>query len=866
MARSVTFNGITQFRPGGITRINANALAQVNLATNGIIGLVGEADGGQPSTVLTLDDPALAKETFRSGPLANAIKPAFEPSNDPRMPGGAFRILAVKPNQSVAASLELMNLEVSDTAAAGSTTTVINLTTGGLTVDAHIDNYLRIGSEVRAITDNDASSVTVGTAFSSPPATGTTVEILAPMVTVWARDYGAHTNQITFEYEPGVSTGQAWTSVFEGSSQIGDDIGGKAYLQVEYIGNAVKIVQESGTTDGAGLITTLEDSTKSFSGINDLFVEADTAGSLTVNNLRKISTATGTTLTVATAFTAIPGSGTGYEVRQDVIREGDLASATATTITLESTLDIAANELDGLVIAIVSGDGDGQIRTIASHTTGISAVLTLDEALTTVPAALDDYEIRYIAEASATIEGAAGVASAFKTYRKLNGASTSTVDLNISFTTQTTLNDLAAEINADSNYQATVPNGINGLTTLCNTLDFDLGHRSVDIRNDKGAVTSPPSPAVNTVATWPNHFRRDLQEFVDDLNEKNETVRAVRSAAAGAGAGGGRPEFTSTASGAAASPGTLGFLYLSGGARGSSTSTNWQTALDLLLNVRCNFVVPLISEDLTNQGLGSTATFASVAAQLVSHVSTANGVGKSERGGLLGMKGTKAQLITQANTINYEDIQLTGQTHRVLNVDSELETLDEWVSAVIAAGMRGGAPEVGEPLTHKYIRTYDMDQDSSWDPADRTDANQLIENGILFAETIEGKGTRWVRDITTYIKDDNLAYMEGSTRDAVRYYAYGLRTFLEDQFTGVKATPANVASIRDAVVEYSLAANSDNIIVTSLNEEDIIVPGFEKLRVTISGDIATIRIQIYPAVGINFQLNDIYLQLPRLAA
>ena len=50
-------------------------------------------------------------------------------------------------------------------------------------------------------------------------------------------------------------------------------------------------------------------------------------------------------------------------------------------------------------------------------------------------------------------------------------------------------------------------------------------------------------------------------------------------------------------------------------------------------------------------------------------------------------------------------------------------------------------------------------------------------------ETIDGKGTRWVRDITTYVLDDNMAFMEGSVRDVVRYVSYGHRTILEDRFT-----------------------------------------------------------------------------------
>jgi hypothetical protein len=308
------------------------------------------------------------------------------------------------------------------------------------------------------------------------------------------------------------------------------------------------------------------------------------------------------------------------------------------------------------------------------------------------------------------------------------------------------------------------------------------------------------------------------------------------------------------------------FLYLTGAIRGVSAPSNWQGAWDTLLQYRCNFVVPLISYDLANDGYGSTATFASVVAQMQSHIGVANGVGKSERGGFAGMQGTMSQIIQFGNQLNDTDIQLSAQTHKVLNVNGILTVQPEWISAVIACGMRAGMPEVGEPLTHKFLRTFEMSQDSSWDPAERTDANQFIAAGILFAETIRGKGTRWVRDLTTYVIDDNLAYAEGSVRDVVRYVSYGLRTLLEDRFTGVKATPANAGGMRDTTAEYLELARSSNIIVDSSDAEGNFVKAYHNIRVSISGDIATVRVGIFPVVGINFQLNDIYLQLPTQAA
>jgi hypothetical protein len=233
----------------------------------------------------------------------------------------------------------------------------------------------------------------------------------------------------------------------------------------------------------------------------------------------------------------------------------------------------------------------------------------------------------------------------------------------------------------------------------------------------------------------------------------------------------------------------------------------------------------------------------------------------------MGMSGTKAQIIAMANSLNHPDFALCGQKITVLDVNSTLLEMDEWAMAVAAAGMRAGMDEVGEPLTWKYIRTSNLTQDPGWDPSEVTDANALIQNGVLFAENIEGKGIRFVRDLTTFITTDNLAYAEGSVRDVVRYVSYGLRTYLEDRFTGRKAKPANATSIKDTASEFLEQCRSQNIIVDSTDPNTgATIHAFYNLRVKISGDIATIRVSVFPVIGINFQLNDIYLQLPTQAA
>lgn len=958
MSRSVTFNGITQFRPGGLTKVDANALAQIGLSPNGIIGLIGEAEGGAPNVVTQIDDPALAVSAFKSGPLADAIRVAFDPSSDPRVPAGAFRVLAVKTNQGTQSTLPLRAIIPPvaggvpfDTVSAPLSATVITLTTGGLTVDAHIGNTLRIGTEERTITDNDASTVTVSPGFSTAPLAGTPVFFLSPALGYTSKDYGSHTNRIKQELESGGSQGAAWTTALDSSYQSSEDLGGKSFLDVEYIGQSVQVVVDSGTTDGAGDTNTIVDSLKAW-GTNALqyFYVYVSGGALTQPNLRKIASNDGTSIDAVIPFAnattpTAPGSGATYAVRRGAVQTGTLASATASTVTLEATLNLGANDLAGLVLAITGGTGAGQRRVIASHTAGVSSVLTLVQPFTTTPDGTSTYAIRYVTKATATITGSAGKSTSLSTSVAVNGG-VAAGDLSITFTNGMTLQDLVNLINANADYMAYVPNGINMLA-LVNDFDFDNGSYQVEIRTDRSQNTTAPFPLfvyspttgtgdsvttasgvvtlVDAAATftsdlvgqmlqfsggtnagnrgffrvegvlngttlfyynpnavtetssftysisapiarkWNNHFQKNLQLVINDINEKNTFSTVARSAGTSLGAGAGMPEFTGSGLGSKAIVGDY-YKYMSGAIRGTSTNTNWQNAFDTLLRVRAVSVVPLISEDLAAQGYGSTATFASVAAQLAQHVSLARGVEKTERGGYIGMKGTKAQYIAQLNSLNDMDVSVTNQYLTVLNASGNLVQLDPWASAVAAAGMRAGMPEVGEPLTHKYLKTTTLYQDPSWDPASRTDANLLIQNGALFAEYIAGKGIRWVRDLTSYIQDDNLAYAEGSVRDVVRYTAYGLRTLLEDRFTGVKASPANATSIKEAAANYLELLRGQNIIVDSTDSTGKLVHAFHNLRVTISGDIARIRVEIFPAVGINFQLTEIFLQLPTQAA
>lgn len=784
MARSVTFGGQTQFRPGGLTRINANALTPIGATATGIIHLLGEADGGAPGSagVVTIDDPALAKETFRSGPLADAIRVAFNATGDTRIPGGAFRVVAYKTNNSTQATTELPGDEanISDTATGTPTTTVIDLTTGGLTVDAHIGQWARfptIGAapgEVRRIVDNTAAQITVAPALSSAPVAAAAVEILDSQMILTTADYGAHTNQVSVELEPGAGEGVVVTLAFEDTVEQSEEIAGEGKLRLKYVGGPIDETGPITTIDSTGLVVTMT-----------------------------------------------PAGGA-------------------------PTLD----EWAGMLLQF----SDGSQREISGNTAATPSVITLiaGHALSTAQQTdliSTTVTVRNVTAATASFTGASGVCT------DLTTAVTPTADdLALDFATLdlTTLRDLVEYINGNTNYEAVAPAGVNPDTTLL--ADFDFGNRNtaVNVRFDDQITP-------NTAGS----FRQDLVTVINWINNFSTLATAVR-ATGSTDAGSELPEYTGGVSGTTRDVP----VYFTGGTRGVSTNTDFQNGFDALIETRGNHVVPLISQDLTNEGNGSTATFASVAAQLNTHVDTAATTGKNEMGGYIGMSGTRTEVIAQAASLNDPDVQLFAQKMTFLDVDGSLTEMDEWATAVAAASMRSGAEEVGEPLTYKAVQTSALTQDASWSPASRTDVNALIAGGVMFAETTPAGVIRWVRDLTTHISDDNIAFIDGNTREAVRFIAYDLRTFLEDRFTGLKATPATVASIRESVAAKMAEYLTDNIIVESLDPEtqSQLIPGFRNLRVFIVGNTATIRVEIFPVTGIVFQLNDIALQLPTLAA
>ena len=853
MPSFVTFNGITRFLPGGITKVNTDALNAVVAGENSIVALVGEADGGAPGTqgLVTLFDDTRALSLFRSGPIVNAVPLAFQSANDENVPGGASRAIIYKTNNSTQATLSLPADNADNvigtpaapgTTTGGSATTLIDTTLASTFADDELNGMWIVlrpfagDTEVRQIADYDAGTQTmtiVGTDWTAVPVTDDYLVLENEVLLTGALDAASTSTIIEFKVVTGFTVNEhagRWLFIQDASAVtfIRQITGNTATTLT--VSPALPAAPTAGAY--AEILANVIDLTSVDWGLHTNGITADPADGVVVAGSKVVTLAFEGEDEISPEVGGAVFFNLLYRGGAEAI--GDTVDGIGTTTVFElQTGGLTPSAHIGTQVLV-----NGELTTITANS---ATQLTVSPPLTTAPGNNDDVSIRTVTAGVVEVTGASGVATNLLT--RLTGVVGD--NLGIEFTPNMTLRDLVDHINANVNYLATVPNNVNADVALA--ADFDFGPRTiVSVLNSENIAT--------------DGLFQNLVALVNYFNSFSELSSATRS--------------TADSSEGCCSPAAFGAgqepASFAGGARGISLNSDFQAGLDELLKVRANSVVPLIDQDLTNEGFSSTATIASVAAQLSSHVATARTTAQNtagERGGFIGKRGTKAEVIEQANALNDFDIQLVPQNPTALNASGSLVVFGPRELAVMGASMRAGVIEVGEPLTHKDLRISGIDQDSSWDPTDLTDANDMVINGILFVEPVEGQGFRWVRDITTHIKDNNLAKSEGSVRDIVRFIAFGLRKFLVDIYTGRKATPATVSSVKDDAATFLEQQRSDNLIVDSTDPAtQAVIRAFHNLKVTSSGDTLTLNVGFFPAPGINFILNELFVQLAQQAA
>jgi hypothetical protein len=307
----------------------------------------------------------------------------------------------------------------------------------------------------------------------------------------------------------------------------------------------------------------------------------------------------------------------------------------------------------------------------------------------------------------------------------------------------------------------------------------------------------------------------------------------------------------------AAFVGPLLTTQLVSGTRGTSANADWAAGFTALSTVRINQMIPLASLDgTTAQG---TFTIVSVLAALVAYAKQASSTaGQNEVQGWAGINMIKANLIAQANLQNSEHLVLFGEKpQRVRTSDGAVVFFPEWATAVIAAGMRAGAP-LGEPLTWKYANVLGVSSDSSWSEQSNSDVVSMELNGVTVLNTVRGRGFRFDKVITTYTKSNNDAYTEETIVQIWKLVAFNLRSALQDAFVGRGGTVQRV-STTPAVIANVLQPLKDAGAITDSIVNGQRLNAWRNVVWNLSGDTLTITVVVTPTPGINYVLTTIVL-------
>lgn len=317
---------------------------------------------------------------------------------------------------------------------------------------------------------------------------------------------------------------------------------------------------------------------------------------------------------------------------------------------------------------------------------------------------------------------------------------------------------------------------------------------------------------------------------------------------------------------------------LSGGAQGASTNTSFSTGLASSLNADYNVALPCVSrdaaDDVADADLGftdaaSTYTIDSVLASLAAHLSLRGEVkNRREAQGMAGYRNVaKATAFSAIAAVQSEDVQITMQDVVALDATGNLVVGQPHILAAMCAGIRLGT-DVGEPLTHKFIRAVSVGHfidpstllpTGDFDPI--LDVDEAIENGVLFAEP-RGAGFRIVVDNTTYGIDQSFVFNRGSVVEASYFVFRTLRETAEELFVGRKVSNGLADSIKNAIRNRLRELNAPDVqIITSSADAP---EGFREdtFVVEVEGNTATITLEFKPVQGLdfvffNFTLGDI---------
>lgn len=658
------------------------------------------------------------------------------------------------------------------------------------------------------------------------PATQSTAALQASAVDqilLESRDYGAFTSQINVELAAGTTYGKSISIRYEDTLETGDDIGGTSLATLMYTPGATGYQTMLADVGATGNITAT--GTRSGLGQSNLVDNPATNAAVEI-----LSSSAGDVGQVVTLFGLV----------------GNVATRANATLNGTSVVQVAGTTWDagGLLGVYIAGTATAGTVTVRMTGAGV-AVFTVPPGTAVEGVIKCDY--CYVDRTSvAMVLSAAGTPNVLLFGRNASGgalaervAMTGTTPVTSATTTFAHIDFIVVGAVVNTTTVTLTARAARSLGAVQDTLI-----KAADLFNSRSEVIAGPltrgftfdlltgrvnyltadldvQTAVSVVDPATLAVTANLSLLVEWINNNSALIAAERAPG-----------------GTVVPDNTPSPLFLVGGEEGTALFSHYQTALNLLKQIRVNSIVDLSGDP-------------AVAAAVDAHCAYMGGIGRSERDGFVGALNagmtdvpTKAELLAAAVDLNSRHIRVFGQAvERYNSLGERTEFLPPFGAAVLA-GMQAGSP-VGTSLTFKLMNVLGLRSHTGWTPTD--DAEDLIQGGVVIAEVVPGLGRRVVRNITTHLASDNLAFIEGSVNEAVNFAVFNFRTNLEVS-VGKRGFAGTLSATRTVAIS-TLGLLTDENIVT----------GWRALDLELIADVLDVSVELAPVIPVNFVRSTVHL-------
>lgn len=870
MARSVEFQGRVIVHPGAEAFVDVSGMVQPNADLDQIAGLIAEAPDGQPGVIHIFADEKAARDYFGIGSdAANGVLFLTKKSPDDRVAQGAGLVYVYKPNVTRRAEFWQTHDPVRDLEGNSLSGAPLQFTTVGAakksgTTNAYVDILLPAGA-----IDDQLENMIIEVSSGWGKRQQRQIKTCRVSGLNWRISLRDDQDWDVAPFLAGVTT-QIQIKV-PSFGTVASVWGPKGLLNEESFAPA-----DNADPDAGYLFNS------KFDGRTELIAEA-VGGTLTPKMFLRLDPTDG-----------VLDDTSGW-MRPSTAEFTTTVASTGTVLTGAAGLVVNEYQNRYLIVTEIDGGNDDQIPLlgrmflVASNTA--TTVTLSGTGLGVNPGVNLKYRLIQITSAVMQITGRNGAAESLEILFNdagdpaFNGgsgeASFSVCDL----TQASTMQALRDKLNQVPNLDATLGDAVDPALPVSR---FDFGEASDHWR--ASVLQGPSATFLGTV------LRDNVQSVVDWINFNSGRIVAFRAVGPGSTdstkgyqdeIGGGEPDNQN---------GVFRRLYggdigISRVRKADSTDTNeiesqrisWERGLELLNEVdEIRTEVLAASEDLQGWDAGDIETLIT---DFKDHLLDAEAA-RQYRNGYLGIRyplkaGTyqgqtfDRGLLDWIRLIDDERMSISGQEVRAFDTTGNEVWLPAWAFPCLCASIQLGT-DLGEGLTLKQLGITDFRQPfNDWTPKDVVQGREAVLGALLYLNT-KRRTFRIVRGSTSKVSSNNLARTDINVWEIRNELIRVLSAKLEDRFGGAGigapgegvrfVAPASSASIREAVSTELDEQRAEGVIVDSEDETGRRVKAYQGLRVNITGDIARIRVQVFPKTALNFILIDFNFQLPVLSA